>query len=146
MPSVKDKSTIEAIAREFCSNGRIKSLALEAVGYRERYSRTCGLKLYGNIRVIEAIAKIDKEKQVKYEWNEQKALKELDDACLQAEGLRQPAVRVSSVIARNRMFGMDKDAGGKESVPPAFSPEEVEELQAMAKRATLAIKNTAKRA
>jgi len=59
MPCIKDKSTVEAIARAFCSNGRVKSTALETVGYSRKYSRTCGLKVLDNVRVKAAIARID---------------------------------------------------------------------------------------
>lgn len=59
MPNINDDSTVEAVARAFTSNGRVKMNALMEVGYNKRYSRTCGLKIYDNIRVKAAIARID---------------------------------------------------------------------------------------
>ena len=59
MPSIKDQSTVEAIARGFIENKRNKYKGLLAAGYSDGYALTCGQKLYDNIRVIEAIKAID---------------------------------------------------------------------------------------
>ena len=60
MPSIKDESTVEAIAQEFTSNGRNKARALETIGYSKGYSNTQGIGVvYSNLRVKQAIARID---------------------------------------------------------------------------------------
>lgn len=60
MPNIKDQSTVDAIAREFTGNGRDKGKALRTIGYSDSYCSTLGIgKVYSNIRVIEAIARID---------------------------------------------------------------------------------------
>ncbi len=69
MPSIKDKSTVDAIAREFCSNDRSKAKALMAVGYSRFYSERQGKKLFNNVQLNEAIAKIDKETSEILDWN-----------------------------------------------------------------------------
>ncbi len=78
MPSIKDSSTVEAIAKEFCGNGRVKEKALLTIGYTPGYSATRGLSVvYGNVRVKAAIAKIDAAKQAKYEHNQEISVKKL---------------------------------------------------------------------
>ncbi len=66
MPSVKDKSTVEAIAREYCSNGRNEEKGLLAVGYSKNYARAgAGNKVYSNVLVKAAIARIDAKTEKK---------------------------------------------------------------------------------
>ncbi len=78
MPSIKDQSTVEAIASEFTSNGRDKTKALRTVGYSESYCTTLGVGVvYSNIRIVEAIAKIDTKKQAKYEHNQEISVEKL---------------------------------------------------------------------
>ena len=78
MPNIRDQSTVEAIAREFCTNGRSKLEALKKVGYKPSYYNTLGIgKVYSNIRVIEAIARIDAKNARKCEHNRLIAIKEL---------------------------------------------------------------------
>lgn len=62
MPCIKDESTVEAIARAFCGEGkRNKSQSMQTTGYTEAYANSgIGQKtVYGNIRVKAAIARID---------------------------------------------------------------------------------------
>lgn len=67
MPNIKDDSTVEAIAREFTNNGRNKAKALETIGYSKGYANTQGIiVVYSNIRVKEAIARIDAETKAKH--------------------------------------------------------------------------------
>ena len=62
MPNIKDQSTVEAIAREYCDNGRNKLEALKTIGYKPSYYNTLGIgRVYSNIRVIDAIGRIDAE-------------------------------------------------------------------------------------
>ncbi len=59
MPSIRDKSTVEAIAVAFTSNGRKQEAAMLAVGYSKAYANSyCG-KLWEDNRIIQAIARID---------------------------------------------------------------------------------------
>ncbi len=146
MPSIKDKSTIEAIAREFTSNSRSQANALMSVGYSRFYSERQGKKLFNNVQVIEAIERIDAVSAEEAGVTVETMRIQYDEDRQFAIDCKSPSACVSASVSKARLYGMDKDAGNKESVPPAFSPEEVEELQAMGKRATLAIKNTVKRA
>lgn len=63
MPSIKDDSTVEAIAREFTSNGRNKEQAMRTIGYAVSSCKSgkAVRDVYGNLRVKQAIARIDAE-------------------------------------------------------------------------------------
>lgn len=71
MPNIKDKSTCDAIAREFCSNGRNKEQALISVGYTKSYARSgyAHTQIYANPGVKAAIAKIDAKMAKEIEHN-----------------------------------------------------------------------------
>ncbi len=78
MPSIKDDSTVEAIAREFTSNGRCQEKAMLAIGYSKAYARSgLGQRIYADIRVIAAIKALDGEKQAKYEHNQEISISKL---------------------------------------------------------------------
>ncbi len=82
MPCIKDKSTVEVIARIFTSNGRCKGLTLSTAGYSDAYAleggRGCD-KVFSNVRVKEAIARIDAETKEKLEHNREIAIKLLTE-------------------------------------------------------------------
>ena len=81
MPSIKDASTVEAIAREYCSNGRYKARALETIGYSKGYSNTQGIGVvYGNVRVKDAIARIDAKTTAKLDHDRTIAIAILNEA------------------------------------------------------------------
>ncbi len=83
MPRITDKSTIEAIAREFCKD-RCKSKALQAGGYSKYYSERAGLKLFTNVQLIDEIARLDAESAEKAELTIQSVLKNIDWGIKQA--------------------------------------------------------------
>jgi len=68
MPSIKDKSTVDAIARDFCKH-RCKSRALQAGGYSELYSKRLGLRLFTNVHVVQAIKRIDDATKADFDYN-----------------------------------------------------------------------------
>ncbi len=62
MPDIRDNSTVEAIAQHFCGDGkRNKTRTMLKVGYGTGYADTGRgqEKVFGNARVIAAIARID---------------------------------------------------------------------------------------
>jgi hypothetical protein len=119
MPSIKDQSTCEAIAREYCSNGRCKAQALKEVGYKETYYNSgIGLKtVYDNIRVKEAIRAIDEAGAVRSE----RTVQSIDDMYQQAYTLastsNQPSAMVSACTGIARLYGMDKDTQASPDQP-----------------------------
>ena len=65
MPSIRDKSTVRALALEFTSNGRKQEEAMVSVGYSLNYARSyCG-KMWDNPIVKAAIQVIDSKNEVK---------------------------------------------------------------------------------
>lgn len=75
MPNIKDQSTVEAIARVYCSNGRNKLEALKTIGYKPSYYNTLGIgRVYSNVRVIEAIRVIDAKSAEKLDHNREIAI------------------------------------------------------------------------
>ena len=138
MPSTRDNSTVQAIARAFTSNGRNKTEALKAVGYSDRYAETRGIKeVYGNVRVKEAIAAIDAKGAEKQE----RTIASLDlmyaEAYALAKRCNQPAAMNGAVTGIARLYGMDKDAGsGHEAAPKPLTESEIEQLKAMARAVT----------
>ena len=80
MPSIKDESTVNKIAEVFCGEGkRNKAVTLRIVGYADStcVSGICREKIYENVRVKAAIAKIDAKTQAKYEHNQEISVKKL---------------------------------------------------------------------
>ncbi len=100
MPNIKDDSTVEAIAQAFTSNGRDKTEALKSVGYSKSYYSTLGVgKVYSNIRVIEAIARIDAKTSRKHEHTREIAI---DKLCTDYESLKTLAEggNIQAITAR----------------------------------------------
>ena len=121
MPSVKDKSTVEAIARVFCGEGkRNKTETLKIVGYKPSYylGGRSDKAVWGNERVIEAIKAIDaitSEKQERTLESLDKMQQKAYDLAIQ---LNQPSAAVSAGTAIARLYGMDKttNIGGTSAV------------------------------
>ena len=137
MPSIRDQSTVEAIAREFCSNGRDKGSSLRDVGYSRNYSEHSGLKLFDNVRLIEAIASIDAISATKAGRTTEQLDAMYTKAYALASKCSQPSAMNGSVTGIARLYGMDKDAGAANLDKPAqLTPEERDSLKAMAARLT----------
>ena len=80
MPSIKDQSTVNAIARIFCGEAkRNKAETLRIVGYQDSYCDNRGTGIvYTNERVIAAIAKIDAKAVKKADLTIQSVLENID--------------------------------------------------------------------
>lgn len=57
MASKLTEERVQALAKHYCTNGYIKSVALQSVGYSKNYSQHNGLKLFDKDRVKQAMAK-----------------------------------------------------------------------------------------
>ena len=129
MPSIRDKSTVEAIARGFIENKRNKTKGLLTAGYAKRYALTCGQKLYEDIRVKDAIAKIDAVSAEKAEVTVNSMRIQYDEDRLFAIACKSPSACVSASVSKARLYGMDKDAGVSVEKPKELSKERTEELE-----------------
>jgi hypothetical protein len=125
MPNIKDQSTVEAIAREYCSNGRNKLEALKTIGYKESYYNTRGLGVvYGNVRVIEAIRAIDGAAAARSERTVKSVDAMYQDAYDLASTSNQPSAMVSAATGIARLYAMDKDSQANPDKPQDLTPEQ----------------------
>ncbi len=144
MPSIKDNSTVEAIAREFTSNGRCQEKAMLVVGYSKAYARSgLGQRIYADIRVKAAIKALDGEKQQKYEHNQEisidklysdyaRLLEKADNGDIQAIQARTAIIRELDHICGLQQTTLHTDA----AKPEPLSEEELAEYRRLAIAAT----------
>ena len=80
MPSIKDQSTVELVARLFCGEcKRNKTQTLEKAGYGVGYAAGRGhVPVFGNVRVMQAISRIDTKSVKKADLTIQHVLADLD--------------------------------------------------------------------
>lgn len=146
MPSIKDKSTVEAIAREFCSNGRNKERAMKSVGYSENYAEHRAECVLGNVGVKAAIAKIDGKTAKKAEITRTTQLADLEEAKQMARDLRMPAAFVSACREQDNILGLVRDkAPNTEKIAEMvalMSDEEIEIRRIVAKIRTDELSDT----
>lgn len=137
MPSIRDDSTVEAIARAFTSNGRKQEQAMIDVGYTPAYAKSyCG-KMWDNPRIIAAIRFIDAKLAQEQGWSVERSQKMLLHAHDVAETHKQPSAMVSALISVNRLHGMDKDNDiGKGEEPSQLTQDEMNALRAMSRELT----------
>jgi hypothetical protein len=136
MPNIKDDSTVEAIAQAFTSNGRNKLEALKTVGYKPSYYNTLGIgRVYSNIRVKQAIARIDARTSAKAERTVTSLDAMYQRAYDQALTEHQPSAGVSAVTGIARLYGMDKDNQLHTDKPVDIDSAELEQVEAMARQA-----------
>jgi len=106
MPSIKDKSTVEAIARIYYGEGkRNKTETLKIVGYKPSYYKTRGLGVvYSNVRVKEAMKAVEAETMEKHEHNQEIAINLLKSdyarLCPAADGGNIQAIQARTAIVR----------------------------------------------
>ena len=133
--SIKEESTVEALARAFCSNGRKQEQAMLDVKYSATYARKyCGL-LWANPRLKAAIARIDAvQAQIGC-----RTVKNLDSMYQQgfdvAKTQNNPTGMATNTTGIARLYNMDQSASS-EKAPDALTSQETEKLRQMAKQLT----------
>ena len=133
MPSIKDESTVEAIARAFTSNGRNEEQGMLSAGYSKSYARSgLGHRIYADIRLKTAIARIDAENAEIGQRTVAGLDKLYQTAYDTSKTLKQPSAMVSAVTGLARLYGMDKDNQVHEDAPQALTPAELKKLRDMA--------------
>ena len=137
MPSIKDQSTVEALARAFASNGRKQEQAMIDIGYTPAYANSyCG-KMWENKRLIAAITAVDNENKAKTEFTVHQAEKEYELVRAQAMKQGQLSAAASAITGKARLYGMDKDNQLKTDSPVDVPEEDMEQLQEQARQASL---------
>lgn len=114
MPNIRDKSTVDAIARAFTGNcKRNKTRAMIEVGYDAVYA-DCGRgqkSVYGNIRVIEAIRAIDTKTQKKLDLSRESQHNKLKEAFDIAKTAKNASAMTSAIREQNEMLGYHREKG-----------------------------------
>lgn len=109
MPSIKDESTVEALARAFTSNGRKQEQAMIDVGYTKNYASSyCGV-MWDNTSLIAAIARIDAKTEEKLDLSRAGQHEKLQDAYNIAEKAKNPAAMTGAIREQNEMLGFHRD-------------------------------------
>jgi hypothetical protein len=144
MPNIKDQSTVEAIAREYCSNGRNKGEALRTIGYKDSYCNTRGIGVvYSNVRVIEAIKAIDDKTAARIEFNREVALENNNRIMIAAEKAGQLSAAVSANNSNMRLFALDQQVIKTEHTPDQPTGKEAEAVEQAAKEYKLKLAGSA---
>lgn len=143
IPDIRDKSTVEAIAREFTSNGRNKEKALRKIGYSDSYCSTKGIgEVYSNVRVIAAIKAIDEHRQVEADYGYDQAMQSLNDLIdtltkqVKEGNLSAKSLLLQTLREKNDITGLHKQHVISETVsPPSIDDNTRDELKAVAQQA-----------
>jgi hypothetical protein len=122
MPSIKDQSTVKAIAREFTSNGRDKAEAMRTVGYALSSCRSgCNVgKIYADTRVIAAIKAIDDKNKAKIEHTKETSLSKLQEVVIEMDDILEDKnvsanvkmtacrTKIAAIAEQNAITGLHK--------------------------------------
>ena len=140
MPSVKDKNTINELARVYCTNGRCKQRAMETVGYTKTYAKSyCG-KLWEDKRLIAAIHDFERKIVANSPYNAKTAEQELEQARLRAIDLKQVAAEIQATLGKCKLYALltDNINNTTEQTPDPLTQEEIDKLKADAAAITRA--------
>lgn len=111
------KEKAQAIAVEYCKNGHKKVLGLLAVGYSQNYAKSGkGCKVYDNTLVKQAISSLEVKSAKKAVMTIERVQTMYEEDREFASKVNQAGARVSATTGIARLYGMDKDAGGKDTV------------------------------
>lgn len=109
MPSIKYQSTVNAIARAFCSNGRKQEKAMIEVGYTKAYANSyCG-KMWENKALKAAIEVIDGAGAEQGERTVQSLDKMYQAGYDVAKTQSNSTGMATNTTGIARLYGMDKD-------------------------------------
>ena len=143
MPSINDPMTVKAIAREYCSNGRVKEKALLDADYKPSYARSKGMRLYEDKRLIEEIERIDASTREKAEWDRDIAIAGLTVAKQWALDKKNVKDYVACARELSAITGLHvQTVQTKDLSAPVVSVEEQAELDALAARYKVKLANT----
>ena len=96
------------IASHYCTNGYKRVEALLSSGYKETYAKHVGLKLFDNVTVKQAIARIEAKNSAKTS----RTVQSIDDMLVVAYDLAKLNKHTSAMVAAStsiaRLYGMDR--------------------------------------
>ena len=104
--TITDKQA--AFAREYIIDNNGTQAAIRA-GYSPNGAKVRASVLLTNDNIIAEINRLQDKIAEKAEWTVQRSQQLLLETRARAIELKQPAVEVSSVVAINRLYGLDKD-------------------------------------
>jgi len=131
MPSIKDQSTVGAIATAFCEH-RCKSRALQAGGYSKYYSERAGLKLFTNVQLIVAIKTIDDKTKTEHIADKAERQQFWTTVYLDTKANMGDRLRASELLGKSQADFTDNIRNIDDS-PPELTAEEIENAKAQAK-------------
>ena len=127
----KEKANL--LASIYCTNGYKKVDAMLEAGYSPSYAKTkCGLKIYDNPLVMQAISRIEASNKAKTDYTIDQYQQELNAAIALATKLNQPSACVSGIVAKGRSMGFDKDNDMSVDRPEPLTSDEIADLKRQA--------------
>ena len=119
MPRQISKEKADLLASIYCTNGYKKTEALIEAGYSVSYANSgTGINTYENIRVKEAIARIEAVHKLKSDYTIEAYYQDLERIIGKAEADKIYSVAMTGVIAKGRGQGYDKDNDMADAVKP----------------------------
>lgn len=119
MPNIKDESTVQAIAREFTSNGRKREEAMISVGYTASYARSyCG-QMWANKALKAAIKAIDDKSAAKTNITRELLVNKMYDIVEDKTSNKADKTRAASLIAD--MQGYKREAAPNKEMEQAIA-------------------------
>jgi phage terminase small subunit len=135
-----NQEKIDLIASEYCTNGYKKVDALLKAGYKDSYARSIGLRIYDDIRLKQAIERIQAHTKTKTAYNALQAEQELEQARKRAIDLKQVSAEIQATLGKCKLYALltDNINNTTEQTPDPLTQEEIDKLKADAAAITRA--------
>ncbi len=135
MPSIKDESTVDVIARIFCGEGkRNKTETLRIAGYKPSYclGGRSDKAVWGNERVIKAIQAIDAKTEQEMGFSRTQQLSRLTKAYDMANTSGSASAMTGAIREMNEMLGYHRDKAPNSERAQAIANRMTEQERAIA--------------
>lgn len=141
MPTIRNIETVNLIAQNYCTNGHNKTRALVDAEYSPKYadSGRSHKVVFGNVRVKEAIAKIEAGNRAEIEHNYQLALAELNQVITnltvlaKSGNIQANQALTAAIREKNAITGLHKHTIRQEVAEPELDEAEREALTDIAR-------------
>jgi len=128
------------IATNYCTNGNKKTKALLRAGYKRSYAEHGGLKLFDNIKVKEAIARIQAGQQIAIDLTTAEVMADLKYGLERAKEKDDLQSIARFAELRGKTLGMFKDKILQEDITEGPTPEEADRIS-LERRENIRLKN-----